>query len=303
MNTPISATSTTTRLLPDGTRMGAVHLSVTNDERALAIWRDVVGLTLISRDDTVLRLGIGDRVLIVLYVEADRPAPPRSLGLYHVAIHVPTRADLARLVTRAMRAGLRIGPTDHLVTEAVYLWDHDGLGIEITFETPWRGAIGSPVKGAYATTSDGEPHSGREPLDLADLMNEIRNDATPDAALPEGTRIGHVHVHVNDLDRAMRFYAGTLGFETLVMMRDWGMGDAGLGYMPHAVAFNIWSGMRARQPPADAARLKWFEIEIPAAAKPGIISRLTAVDAPAVQTSKGIETADHSGNRICLVFA
>ncbi len=282
--------------------MGAVHLSITDDERALLIWRDVVGLALISRDGNTLRLGVGDKVLVVLHVDADDPAPQRSLGLYHVALHVPTRTDLARFVMRAMRIGVQIAPTDHLVTEAVYLWDYDGLGIEITFETPWRGSIGSTVAGAYATTADGKPHSGREPLDVNDLLDELVDDQAPEDGLPEGTYIGHIHVHVADLDKAMNFYARTLGFEALMMMRDWGMGDAGLGYMPHAIAFNTWSGTMAQQPPADTARLKWFEINVPVAAKPQVVSRLADADAPVIQTEKGIETADRSGNRICLVF-
>ena len=302
MNKPFPA-PTASRLLPEGTRMGEVHLSVTDADRALAVWRDVVGLTLISRDETTLLLGAGGKVLIVLHVEAQYPAPKRSLGLYHVAIHVPNRIDLARFVTRAAKACVQIGPTDHLVTEAIYLWDHDGLGIELTFETPWRGTVGSAVGGAYATTTDGEPHSGREPIDLADLMSEIDNDAFPDAMLPEGTRIGHVHVHVPDLDKAMKFYATTLGFEALVMMRDWGMGDAGLGYMPHAIAFNIWAGARAQQPAVTAARMKWFEIEVPATARPDIMARLAATGAPIDETDRGIETADTAGNRIRLNFS
>ena len=301
MDMPISSRAAS-QLLPDGTRMGEVHLAVTDADRALAVWRDVVGLTLLARDGDTLRLGAGDRTLIVLHVEAKTPTAQRALGLYHVAIHVPERRDLARFVMRAVKAGMRVSPTDHLVTEAVYLWDLDGIGIELTFETPWRGSVGSTVSGAYATTADGKPHSGREAIDLDDLMAERDGDPTPDAVLPEGTRIGHVHVHVNDLDVAMKFYAGTLGFEPLVLMRDWGMGDAGLGYMPHAIAFNIWAGANARRPPEGSAGLKWFEMHVPAAARADIAARLSAAGAPGADIGGHLEIADPSGNRLRLVF-
>ena len=126
MNKLFSPPSTARQLLPEGTRMGAVHLSVTDAERALAVWRDVVGLGLVSRDGDTLSLGIGDAILLTLTADASAPAAPRALGLYHVAIHVPSRRDLARFVARAVGAGMRVSPTDHLVTEAVYMWDHDG---------------------------------------------------------------------------------------------------------------------------------------------------------------------------------
>lgn len=283
--------------------MGAVHLSVTDAERALAVWRDVVGLSLVSRDGDTLNLGIGDTTLLTITADASAPAAPRALGLYHVAIHVPSRRDLARFVARAVGAGMRVSPTDHLVTEAVYMWDHDGLGIELTFETPWRGSVGSSVAGAYATTVDGRPHSGREPIDMHSLMAELDTDPTPTAPLPEGTRIGHVHVHVGDLDAAMGFYADTIGFMPLVLMRDWGMGDAGLGYMPHAIAFNVWSGPNARQPPAGSAGLRHFDMHVPASARDAIAARLAAAGAPVAQADNHLDTTDPSGNRLRLLFA
>lgn len=288
--------------LPAGTRMGEIHISVTDADEALFIWRDVVGLTLIEKTDDMLRLGAGGKIFVVLHVDAARPVVPRSLGLYHVAIHMPERRDLARFVVRAARADIRIAPTDHLVTEAIYLWDRDGNGIELTFETPWRGTIGNSDPGAYATTADGKPHSGREALDLDDLIKLIDDDPTPDAPLPAGTRLGHVHVHVTDLDRAMRFYAGAIGFEELVLMPEWGMGDAGLGYMPHAIAFNIWAGPQARQAPPDAAGLKWFTLVVPdIAARSGLELRLRHAGAEFSEYGGGLETRDPSGNRLRIM--
>jgi len=150
-----------TPALPLTTKLGPVHLAVTGRDTALAIWRDVVGLELVAEEGNVLKLGVGGKVLIELETGAVRPVVPRTTGLYHVAIHVPKRTDLAQFAVRALQRRVQISPTDHLVSEAIYLWDLDGNGIEITFETPWRGTLGDPEAGAYATTTDGKPHSCR----------------------------------------------------------------------------------------------------------------------------------------------
>src|SRR5690349_7271580 len=236
--------------LPLATTLGPVHLAVTDREKALAVWRDVVGLDLLAEGAGALSLGVGGRELIVLELSAVRPVVQRTTGLYHVAIHVPTRRDLAQFAVRALQRGVRISPTDHLVSEAIYLWDLDGNGIEITFETPWRGTLGDPESGSYATTSDGKPHSGREPIDMDDLLGELGEAPTIEAHMPAGTRIGHVHVHVNDLHQSMTFYRDGIGFGGLFIIQSFGMGDVGLDYTPHSIAFNIWAGPNATQAPA-----------------------------------------------------
>jgi catechol 2,3-dioxygenase len=285
--------------LPSTTTLGPVHLAVTDREKALAIWRDVVGLDLIADADGALSLGIGDQELMVLEVGALRPVVQRATGLYHVAIHVPTRPDLAQFAVRALQRGVRISPTDHLVSEAIYLWDLDGNGIEITFETPWRGTLGDPEAGSYATTTDGKPHSGREPIDMDDLLGELGDNPTPQAQMPAGTRVGHVHLHVNDLHQAMRFYRDGLGFGGLFIIKSFGMGDVGLGYMPHAIAFNIWAGPNASQAPAGSAGLRWFAIKVPdQTSLDDVRARLTAIGAEFDDVGDRIEARDPSGNLV-----
>jgi catechol 2,3-dioxygenase len=250
-------------LLPPTTALGPARIAVTDKERALAIWRDVVGLEVGFNGDESVSLMAGGKVLVVLEMGAERPVVEGSTGLYHIAIHVPTRADLAQFVMRALQRRVRISPTDHLVSEAVYLWDDDGNGIEITFETPWRGVYGGPEDGFYVRTTDGQPHSGREPIDVNGLLAELGQKPVVQASLPAGTRIGHIHLHVNDLDAAMRFYRDGLGFGGLFIMRRFGMGDVGLGYTPHAIAFNIWAGPNAKPAPKNSAGLCWFIISVP----------------------------------------
>lgn len=285
--------------LPTGTTLGPVHLAVTDRENALAIWRDVVGLDFVAEADGALSLGIDGKELIVLELGATRPVVQRTTGLYHVAIHVPTRPDLAQFAVRALQRGVRISPTDHLVSEAIYLWDLDGNGIEITFETPWRGTLGDPEAGSYATTAEGKPHSGREPIDMDDLLGELGENPALEARMPVGTRIGHVHLHVNDLHQAMRFYRDGLGFGGLFIIKSFGMGDVGLGYMPHAIAFNIWAGPNAAQAPAGSAGLRWFGVNVPdQTTLEDIRARLTAIGAAFEEAGGGIEVRDPSGNLV-----
>ncbi|SMQ85264.1 catechol 2,3-dioxygenase [Devosia lucknowensis] len=292
-------------VLPLTTKLGAVHLAVTDRAKALAIWQDVVGLDLIEEQGNALHMGAGGKTLIVLETGATRPVVPRTIGLYHVAIHVPARADLAQMAVRALQRNVRISPTDHLVSEAIYLWDLDGNGIEITFETPWRGSLGDPDKGeTYAVTAEGKPHSGREPIDLDGLLGELGETPTLAARMPAGTRIGHVHVHVNDLRQAMDFYRDVLGFAGFLLIESFGMGDVGLDYMPHTLAFNIWSGPDATLPPAGAAGLRWFTIVMPDAdSLAALRQRLERAGAPLAVVGNDFETSDPFGNRIKIVAA
>lgn len=287
--------------LPLTSSLGAVHIAVTDRESALKIWRDVVGLTLIEDNAKTLSLGVDEDVLIVLELSATGPVVANSIGLYHVAIHVPNRIDLARLVMRASAAGVRVAPTDHLVTEAVYLWDADGNGIEITFETPWRGTLADPdnSEGMYGVASDGTPHSGREPIDLDDLLGELAGSTDYGVAFPTGTRIGHVHVHVTDLDIAMHFYRDVIGFGGLFILRKWGLGDVGLDYMPHIIAFNIWAGENAVLPPEGVAGLRYFTIHVPdQQTSGGIRERLLENGFALDDIEGGFETKDPFGNRL-----
>ena len=283
--------------LPLSTKLGPARIAVTNRDQALFIWHDVVGLELLSEDAEALHLGAGGRELITLELGATHPVLDHSLGLYHVAIHVPTRTDLAQMAVRALQRRVRISPTDHLVSEAIYLWDHDNNGIEITFETPWRGRIGDGEDGFYVRTIDGSPHSGREAIDLDDLLAELGPTPTLQPYMPAGTRIGHIHLHVNDLEQAMRFYRDGIGFGGLFIMRRFGMGDLGLDYTPHALAFNVWSGPNATQQPPGHAGLKWFGIVLPdVAALDAMKARLTSISAPYTETNTGLDVRDPAGN-------
>lgn len=294
----------TAPLLPVITRLGKARIAVTDRVKALAIWRDVVGLDLLSEDETALHLGAGGVELITLELGATQPIRERGLGLYHVAIHVPTRVALAEMVVRALQRRVRISPTDHLVTEAIYLWDYDGNGIEVTFETPWRGEIGGPDDGFYVRSKDGTEHSGREPIDLDDLLGELGEKPSVAPVMPDGTRIGHIHLHVRSLESSMHFYRDGLGFGGLFLLEGFGMGDVGLDHPPHVIAFNLWAGPDAALPPAGTAGLRYFEVIVPdVETLEAVRTRLDRTGGVYVEIEGGIEAVDPSGIKLRVLVA
>jgi len=293
-----------TLVLSSRTRLGLVRLRVSAIDRALSIWRDMVGLHVLDADADFALLGIDGTPMIELSAGADGPAPRMSLGLYHIAIHVPARKELARAIARQIRAGVRTAPTDHLVSEATYLWDVDGNGIELTFETPARGSYQGNETDITFVTAEGRPHSGVEPIDLDDIMRELSPDDDLTAPLPAGTRLGHIHLHVGDLETSMRFWADTIGFQRQILSTRFGMGDVRTSYEPHIVAFNIWSGPNAAHPPASKAGLTDFEFVLENRADlDGIVDRLDAAEHAYDRVGETVGLADPSGNRFRLTVA
>jgi len=304
MSDTVTVERAATALAPKGTHLGPVHIAVTEAERALSVWRDMVGLTVHSQtpDEIVLGAAGGGPALIVLHPGAKRAVVPNTSGLYHVAIHVPTRHDLAVVVARLFANRYRNSPTDHLVTETTYLWDHDGNGIEMTFETPWRGTFANDDNGYYAIAAGGKRHSGREPLDLDSLLGELKQDEDLAVPLPNGTRIGHVHLHVADLEQAMAFYSGVVGFAWQMLSPRIRMADVVTDYPPHIMAFNTWAGEGAPQPPADSAGLRFFTIVVPGAG--GLADMRTRIEASGAKVTLaagGLAAIDPAGNRVRLV--
>lgn len=234
--------------LPATTRLGPVRLRVADRGRSEAFYGRVLGLVRRDRGGDHTSLGVpgGEEPLIEL-VEAPgvTPASPRGrLGLYHFALLVPERAALARLVRHLGDLDVRVGTADHGVSEALYLTDPDGLGIEVYADRPrsrwrWRG------RQLVMTT---------EPLDVADLVVEARGEAFD--GLPPGTAVGHVHLHVGDLDRAARFYHEALGFDVVVRDYPGALFLAAGGYHHH-VGLNTWAGDAPPAGSEDAGLESW----------------------------------------------
>lgn len=241
--------------LPDATRLGQVRLQVRHLERSLAFYEGVLGFRVLERGaDTASLAAVGDdRPLVQLEVR-DGIAPSRRgrLGLFHFAILLPDRAALGGFVQHLADINVRAGAGDHRVSEAFYLADPDGLGIEVYADRPrdtWQ-RLGREL--VLAT----------DPIDAASIVASAEGRAW--TGMPAGTVIGHVHLHVGDLDRAQAFYGEGVGFDRMT----WSYPGAlflGAGGYHHHLGTNLWAGPLAQPASDDEARLLEWTIEVPAA--------------------------------------
>ncbi len=267
---PVSHPEGVAQPLPPATRLGRVRLQISDLDRSLAFYQGVLGLRVLLRSDTGAVLGAhGDDAPLVELAETPgvQPVPRRGrLGLFHVAYLLPDRASLAQFVRHLSEAGVRPGMSDHLVSEAVYLSDPDGLGVEVYADRPrsaWR-------------YDGGQIAMATQPLDVPDLLQSASD--VPWSGAPSGTTVGHVHLHVAYLDQAEAFYHRALGLDRTV----WGYPGAlffSAGGYHHHLGVNTWA---AGAPPAggdDARLLEWSLVVPDAGAVEAAAERLAAVGA------------------------
>ena len=291
-------------LLSQATRLGPVHLKVTDMPAALTVWRDTLGLTLAGEDAAQAELGAGGRTLIVLHAGAEVALPQKSRDLFHVAIHVTTRRDLAHAAARLKASGLRYSAQDHLVSESLYVSDPSGNGIEICFDTPERllRREVSPDGRVALIAVDGSAHSGIEPLDVSGLLRDLGNSGHVERSMARDAFIGHIHLRARAPEALMEFYLGVLGFRPHIQSRTFGMFDCGTERRAHMIAFNIWARDELREPPSNAAGLDHFTVELGSAQELAAVARrFEAANAPARREGGVISTADPEGNRLRLV--
>lgn len=239
--------------LPGDIRLGRVRLQVADLERSLAWYERVLGFRVLERSGAHATLGAhGDGAPLLELHEKKGAAPvPRRgrLGLYHFAILLPDRAALGRFVAHLAETGERAGASDHRVSEALYLQDPDGLGIEVYADRPratWR-------------TEARQLVMATEPLDLPDLVRAAGGE--PWAGMPAGTVIGHVHLHVGDIAEAEAFYHQALGLEKVVWSYPGALFLSAGGYHHH-LGVNTWAAGAAPAGDDDARLLEW-EILMP----------------------------------------
>jgi catechol 2,3-dioxygenase len=271
-----------------GTGVGAVHLGVTDREVATAFYRDVVGLTLLSETEEELRLGSpAGRELVVLVPGSSRPVVERTTGLYHLALLLPSRRELAKVVRRVSSFGYPQSPTDHTMTKSDYLWDRDGNGIELYAESPEDGFFGMENGVFLARDTAGNVRSGRDPIDLKELFSHLQPGDRLDEPLPAATKMGHVHLHVRDVQEAVDFYHGVIGFDVMGMAERWEMAFVSAGGYHHHLGLNTWAGEGAPPRPVDAAGLRHYTIELP--------DEPSLAEVAARLTAAGVTLAEHHG--------
>lgn len=238
-------------ILPDATSLGAVALTIADLERALRFYQENMGMDYLGEADGAHLLGAGGAPLLRLFHQPEAPAPPpRASGLYHYALLLPSRRDLAAILWRLAAHNTSFqGFSDHLVSEAIYLADPEGNGIELYRDRPhdeweYRG---------------GTLQMSTLPLDTDDLLAEA---SAPAERMAAGTTMGHVHLQVGDLNRAEQFYQDVVGFE---MVMRYGPSAAFLsaGGYHHHVGLNTWAGVGAPQPAPGSRGLRWLEVQLP----------------------------------------
>ncbi len=280
--------------VPAATTMGAVHLTVSDLERSLEYYGRAVGLTILARDAESASLGASQRELLVLVEEAGaRPARGHT-GLYHFALLLPERVDLARWLAHAARGRVPLtGLSDHFVSEALYLSDPDEHGIEIYWDRPrevWEGHVSERM-----TTL---------PLDVDNLLGELKEpEPAPFDGLPTGTVMGHVHLKVARIPETIAFYRDVLGFALMAQLGPYAAFLSAGGYHHHLGA-NTWESAGASPPPPGAAALRHASIVLPdAVARDAVIERLETAGTPVRAEEAGPVIDDPSGNALLLTLA
>jgi catechol 2,3-dioxygenase len=275
--------------LPAETRMGPVELTVADIDRSLDYYRQAIGLGVLERADGRASLG-GDSELLVLHEVPGAQPAPRNTGLFHFALLVPERRDLAAWLAHAIREQVPMtGVSDHFVSEALYLRDPDGHGIEIYADRPrklWEGQV------ARMTT---------EPLDLENLLRELDDpEREPFDGLPSGTVMGHVHLQVADIPETLRFYRDVMGFDEMATLGSQATFLSAGGYHHH-VGGNTWASAGAPPPPEDSASLRLATVVLPdSASRDEVVGRVAATGQDPEETPEGPVVRDPSGNRLLL---
>lgn len=239
-----------------GLRLGPATLAVADRDRSLGFYRDFLGLTLLQEDarhgEPTLTLGVDGQAVLRLVVRPGIGRLPRNVtGLYHAAILLPTRAALARIVLRLAEARYPFGASDHSVSEALYLDDPDGNGLEIYRDRPreqwaWRA---------------GQVQMTTQPLDLESVVADLGDGEPRWATMPAGTTLGHLHLRVGDAEAAERFYADVLGFDVVAVFP--GARFMSVDGYHHHLGANCWESANGQPRSDDTGGLVEWEIVLP----------------------------------------
>ncbi len=265
--------------LPAALRLGAVHLTVADIERSTSWYENSLGLRVHGRQDGTATLGDGSDAVLVLHEDPEARAAGRHAGLYHYALLFPNREELARAALRIAAAWTPIqGASDHGTHEAIYLPDPDGNGIELAADRPRE-----------QWPTDMYSH-GPAPLDLDSLLGAVPAGSPP-AQVGEGLRVGHMHLHVGDIEAGLRFYRDVLGFELQANLGSAAFVSAG-GYHHH-LGVNVWQGRGVGPAPPHTVGLDHWTVVLPSAADVAEVkARVEAAAAPIEPIRDGFRTCD-----------
>lgn len=267
------------------TYTGEVHLNVLDVDKSVGFYKEVIGFKVLEETATraVLTADGKTPLLIVEQPENVTPKEPRKSGLYHFALLLPERADLGNIIKHFVANNVPIGASDHKVSEALYLSDPDGNGIEIYTDR----------KPSEWDWENGEVAMSTDPLDGESVVAESAGQTWN--GLPAETVMGHVHLHVANLKETEKFY-NALGFE--IACNYPGALFMSTGKYHHHLGLNIWNGEGAQRPSANSAGLNGYTLIFPD--DNTLKNALNNIEEKVETTDNGFSTEDPSGNRIFL---
>ncbi|MGV3467438.1 MAG: VOC family protein [Heyndrickxia sp.] len=269
-----------------------VEIKVQNLERSLLFYKEMIGFQVLEQTETTAKLTTDGKTVLLTLVQPENviPKQPRTTGLYHFAILLPTRADLGKILLHFIQAGYPLqGASDHLVSEALYLSDPDGNGIEIYSDRP---------SASWSWRND-EVIMTTEALDAQSILDEAQG-ATWNG-LPAETVMGHIHLHVSELRNTEEFYSKGLGFDVVCRYGNQAL-FISTGKYHHHIGLNTWNGIGAPKPPVNSVGLASFTLMFPNEEKrSNIIDQLKAIGAIVTEQNGYYVTEDPSGNRIHLL--
>lgn len=272
------------------TYVAQVNLKVQDLERSLAFYKEVIGFKVLEQTERTAQL-TADGKTILLSIEQPvnvEPKMGRTTGLYHYALLLPKRSNLAKIVQHFMEIGLRFGSSDHLVSEALYLSDPDGNGIEIYIDR-------EPSEWHW---NNGEVEMAVDPLNFPDLLSMGKQQSWK--GLPSRTVMGHIHLHVSELEKTEEFYTKGFGFDVVNRYGNQAL-FISTGKYHHHIGLNTWNGVGAPAPRENSAGLQAYTLILDnEAARNRVIANLKKIGASVTEENNQFITSDPSGNRIIL---
>ncbi|MED4402269.1 VOC family protein [Metabacillus fastidiosus] len=272
------------------TFVGQVNLKVQNLERSLAFYQKVIGFKVLEQTETSVSLTADGKTVLLSIQQPNNivPKQERTTGLYHFALLLPRRSDLAKIVQHFIGIGLRFGSSDHLVSEALYLSDPDGNGIEIYIDR-------DPSEWKWGNE---EVEMAVDPLNFVSLLAEGKQQSWK--GLPAATVMGHIHLHVSELKKTEEFYIKGLGFEVVNRYGAQALFISDSKYHHH-IGLNTWNGVGAPAPSPNSVGLESFTLMLPNEEKRNkIITQLNSIGVSVTEENNSFITSDPSGNRIYL---
>ena len=286
------------------TRVGSVSLTVASLDNQIEFYTKAMGFKLHWRDGNKAGLGSGNNDLLLLTEQQNIKKYRGVTGLYHVAYVFPNKHELAIAVARLFAIKYPNSPTDHIMTKTTYLDDLEGNGIELYCESPEDGSWTFKDGKFESRRKDGSWSDGREALDLNELFSHLTEEDKLDVPVSPEMRIGHVHLHVRDVDEAVDFYHGIIGFDIMGASKQFQMGFVSAGGYHHHLGLNTWQGRGAPPPPDDAVGLRYFTIDLPdQKAYDEVVARVDEAGIASNLTEEGLLLHDPSQNGVILRVA